>query len=163
MAGVSETIVKLRTEKGWTQQELADRLVVSRSLVSMWELGIREPDLLSVEKMAGLFGVKTGAIVSGRSFIYFSQEGLWSIEEEIKEMTESDSDENETNERQTEILNSFLSHLNRKNRIIFTSRYLLMKTSKAIGDDLGMSENAVRIRLSRLRNEFKDFYKERRK
>ncbi|MBR6934597.1 MAG: helix-turn-helix transcriptional regulator, partial [Clostridia bacterium] len=48
MAGVSETIVKLRTEKGWTQQELADRLIVSRSLVSMWELGIREPDLLSV-------------------------------------------------------------------------------------------------------------------
>ncbi len=79
MAGVSETIVKLRTEKGWTQQELADRLVVSRSLVSMWELGIREPDLLSIERMAELFGVKTGAIVSDRSFVYFSQEELWSI------------------------------------------------------------------------------------
>lgn len=63
MAGVSETIVKLRTEKGWTQQELADRLIVPRSLVSMWELGIREPDLLSIERMAELFGVKTGAIV----------------------------------------------------------------------------------------------------
>ena len=79
MTGVSETIVKLRTEKGWTQQELADRLTVSRSLVSMWELGIREPDLLSVEKMAELFGVKTGAIVYDRSFVYFSQEELWSI------------------------------------------------------------------------------------
>lgn len=79
MAGVSETIVKLRTEKGWTQQELADRLVVSRSLVSMWELRIREPDFLSIERMAELFGVKTGAIVSDRSFVYFSQEELWSI------------------------------------------------------------------------------------
>jgi len=29
--------------------------------------------------MAELFGVKTGAIVSGRSFVYFSQEELWSI------------------------------------------------------------------------------------
>ena len=79
MAGVSETIVKLRTEKGWTQQELAYRLIVSRSLVSMWELGIREPDLLSIERMAELFGVKTGAIVYDRSFVYFSQEELWSI------------------------------------------------------------------------------------
>jgi transcriptional regulator with XRE-family HTH domain len=34
MTGVSETIIKLRTEKGWTQQELADRLIVSRSLIN---------------------------------------------------------------------------------------------------------------------------------
>ena len=163
MTDLSETIIKLRTEKGWTQQELADRLTVSRSLVSMWELGIREPDLLSVERISELFGVKTGEIVTDTSFVYFSREELGSIEEEIKEMTESDPDENVTNERQTEILNSFLSHLNRKNRIIFTSRYLLMKTHKAIGDDFGMSENAVRTRLFRLRNELKVFYKERRK
>ena len=57
MAGASETIVKLRTEKGWSQQELADRLLVSRSLVSMWELGSRKPDRFSVERMADLFGV----------------------------------------------------------------------------------------------------------
>ena len=79
MTDLSEMIIELRTEKVWTQRELADRLIVSRSLVSMWELGIREPDLLSVEKMAELFGVKTGAIVSDRSFVYFSQEELWSI------------------------------------------------------------------------------------
>jgi transcriptional regulator with XRE-family HTH domain len=79
MTDLSETIIELRTEKGWMQQELADRLIVSRSLVSMWELRIREPDFLSIERMAELFGVKTGAIVSDRSFVYFSQEELWSI------------------------------------------------------------------------------------
>ena len=88
MRETQKKIKALRVSAGLSQQELADRLIVSRSLVSMWELGIREPDLLSVEKMAELFGVKTGAIVSGRSFVYFSQEELWSIEEEIKEMTE---------------------------------------------------------------------------
>ena len=163
MTGVSETIIKLRTEKGWTQQDLADRLIVSRSLVSMWELGTRKPDRFSVERMAELFGVSSGDIVTDVSFVYYSQEELESIEKEIEEMTKSNSSENETNEYLAEIINSFISQLSRKNRTIFTSRYMLMKTCGAIGNDLGMSETSVRARLLRLRNELKDFYKERRK
>ena len=56
MSKISEAIIRLRTEKGLTQQDLADQLLVSRSLVSMWELGERTPDILSVEKISELFG-----------------------------------------------------------------------------------------------------------
>ena len=160
MAGASETIVKLRTEKGWSQQELADRLLVSRSLVSMWELGSRKPDRFSVERMAALFGVSAEDIISDNSFAYYSREELESIEKEIEEMTESDPNENETNEYRAAVINSFISQLSRKNRIIFTSRYMLMKTCRAIGNDLDMSEASVRARLMRLRNGLKDFYRE---
>ena len=94
MDGGQRTInefIKLRTEKGWTQQDLGDRLFVSRSLISMWELGIRKPDRISVERMAELFGVKEGDIVSDTSFVYFSQKELGLIEEEIREIAESDA------------------------------------------------------------------------
>ena len=84
MTGISETLIKLRTEKGWTQHELADRLNVSRSLVSMWELGTRMPDYLTVEKIAGLFGVSVGDINPDRRFVYFSKEELETIEEDEK-------------------------------------------------------------------------------
>ena len=163
MADVSETIIKLRTEKGWTQQDLADRLFVSRSLVSMWELGIRKPDRISVERMAELFGVKEGDIVSDTSFVYFSQKELGLIEEEIREIAENDANENETKEHRAAVINDFISRLSKKNRIIFLSRYLLMKTCKAIGADLGISEASVRSRLSRLRVGLKTFYKDKTK
>ena len=44
MADAVKTIADLRAEKGLTQQELADQLAVSRSLVSLWESGARTPD-----------------------------------------------------------------------------------------------------------------------
>ena len=37
----ANTLKKLRTDKGISQQQLADMMVVSRSAVSMWELGAR--------------------------------------------------------------------------------------------------------------------------
>jgi transcriptional regulator with XRE-family HTH domain len=157
MTDISETIIRLRTEKGWTQQDLADRLFVSRSLVAMWELGTREPDVLTVERMAEFFEVNVGDVIPDRRFVYFSFEEYETIKEEINEITKIDSFGDETRERQASVLNNFLSHLNRKNRIIFASRYLLMKTCKAIGNELGMSETSVRTRLFRLRNELKDF------
>ena len=45
-------IAELRKEIGLTQQELADRLYVSRQLVSKWESGDRRPDYKTVEKIA---------------------------------------------------------------------------------------------------------------
>jgi transcriptional regulator with XRE-family HTH domain len=41
--GVSENIVKLRTLTNTTQQQLADIAGVSRSAVSLWEIGKAEP------------------------------------------------------------------------------------------------------------------------
>lgn len=49
---------KLRTDKGISQQQLADMMVVSRSAVSMWELGTRLPDVSMILRLADCLGVE---------------------------------------------------------------------------------------------------------
>ena len=56
---LSEKIINLRKSRGWSQEELAERLNVSRQSVSKWESGISNPDLDKIVAMSTLFGVTT--------------------------------------------------------------------------------------------------------
>ena len=53
----AERLKDLRTEKRIGQIELADKLQVSRGIISLWENGLREPTLSSLVKIAVFFGV----------------------------------------------------------------------------------------------------------
>jgi len=46
-----------RTRKGWTQDELAEKLFVSRQSVSKWENGANYPNIEILIKLSDLFGV----------------------------------------------------------------------------------------------------------
>ena len=48
---------KLRCEYGMTQEELAQRLFVSRSAVSKWETDAGYPNIESLKHLSHLFGV----------------------------------------------------------------------------------------------------------
>lgn len=52
-----EILLRLRKAKDWTQGELAQRLKVKQGTISQWEQGERSPSLLSLRKIACLFGV----------------------------------------------------------------------------------------------------------
>ena len=65
MSGFSETLARLRRSRGMTQAELAAKLGISKSAVSMYERGNREPELDLLETMADLFGV-TASTMLGR-------------------------------------------------------------------------------------------------
>ena len=56
---LSDKIVALRRKFGWTQEELAEQLGVSRQSVSKWESGASLPDVDRVLEMSALFGVST--------------------------------------------------------------------------------------------------------
>lgn len=53
----NEKLMKLRKEKGMTQEELAFELGVSRQSVSKWELGECEPDISKLKEISKLFQV----------------------------------------------------------------------------------------------------------
>ncbi|MBR4078777.1 MAG: helix-turn-helix domain-containing protein [Christensenellaceae bacterium] len=59
MMNLSEKIIKLRKQQGWSQEELAERMNISRQSVSKWESGASVPDLDKILAMSSLFGVTT--------------------------------------------------------------------------------------------------------
>ncbi len=56
---LADKITMLRKRSGWSQEELAERLGVSRQAVSKWESGTSLPDLDRIIKMSELFCVST--------------------------------------------------------------------------------------------------------
>ena len=64
---VGERIARLRSEKGMTQVELAEKLGVSDKAVSKWELGGCYPDVTMFPLLADIFGVSVDFLMRGGS------------------------------------------------------------------------------------------------
>ena len=56
---LSEKIMELRKKSGWSQEELAEQLGVSRQSVSKWENGESVPELDKIIRMSELWNVST--------------------------------------------------------------------------------------------------------
>ena len=54
---LSDKILTLRKRGGMSQEELAEKLNVSRQAVSRWELGSAQPDANNILQISKLFGV----------------------------------------------------------------------------------------------------------
>ena len=60
---LAEKILSLRTQRGMSQDDLAEKLEVSRQSVSKWETAQSTPDLDKIIKLANLFGVTVDELV----------------------------------------------------------------------------------------------------
>lgn len=56
---LADKIIQLRKKSGWSQEELAAQMGVSRQSVSKWESGQSIPDLDKILKLSALFNVST--------------------------------------------------------------------------------------------------------
>ena len=56
---LADKIIKLRKKNGWSQEELANKMNVSRQAVSKWESAQTIPDLEKIVQLSSLFGVTT--------------------------------------------------------------------------------------------------------
>lgn len=54
-----EKLQKLRKDNGLSQEQLADKIEVSRQALSKWELGVATPDTENVLHISRIFGVST--------------------------------------------------------------------------------------------------------
>ena len=59
-----EKLLKLRKERGWTQEELAAQIHISRQALSKWEQGTALPDTENVLQVSRLFGVSTDYLLN---------------------------------------------------------------------------------------------------
>ena len=65
----SQSLKKLRLEKGLTQSQLAEALGISKSAISMYECGNREPELDVLEQFADFFGVDLNALAGREALV----------------------------------------------------------------------------------------------
>ena len=56
---LAHKIIRLRKKNGWSQEELAEKMNVSRQAVSKWEAAQTTPDLEKILQLGNLFGVTT--------------------------------------------------------------------------------------------------------
>lgn len=78
MSEFKDIILKLRTERGFTQGKLADELGTSKSTVGMWEMGVRYPSKELYEAIADYFNVDMDYLYGRtniRKKIHFDNDG----------------------------------------------------------------------------------------
>ena len=60
----ADTLKKLRSEKGLSQNDIAKRMYVTHATVSRWENGSRLPDAVMISRLAGVLGVDVNRLLS---------------------------------------------------------------------------------------------------
>ena len=60
-----DVILQLRIQNGWTQEELAEKLCVTRQAVSRWETGATTPKPATLKQLSALCDVSLHALLGG--------------------------------------------------------------------------------------------------
>ena len=60
----ADTLKKLRTEKGLSQRELAEKMYVTRTAITKWENGNRLPDAAMIKRLSEVLGTDVNILLS---------------------------------------------------------------------------------------------------
>ena len=137
-----QKIAKLRTNAGITQEQLAEKLYVTRVMVSKWERDICQPDYNTVLKIAEILSVSPDEIMSREEAV---------INELYSFLFDTDSSD------LIKDLNMFLETLNSRDRSIFIRRYYFLEDINIISEHYGIKEGTVRTVLMRTRKKFRKY------
>lgn len=147
---IGENIAIYRKKLNMSQEELGEKLFVSRSLVSLWELGDRFPDYNSIVRMSEIFGVSPKDIVPDERYGYVDG-GADNVISELSECMEDVPDDVDLEAA----VKRFVGKLKPRDNDIFMSRYFKTESIKSIAERLNIRESSVRSKLSRLRSKLK--------
>lgn len=81
-----EKLFSLRKQKGFTQEELAEYLNVSRTAISKWESGRGYPNIDSLKSIAKLFSITVDELLSGDELIVIAQEESKKKENSLRDL-----------------------------------------------------------------------------
>ena len=88
---INEKIYSLRKKSGWSQDELADKLSVSRQSVSKWETGDSVPEPTKLLALAKIFSVTTDYLLDDSKQEYSPPQAAKSIDTADKVMSKAES------------------------------------------------------------------------
>lgn len=81
---IGDKIMSLRKERGYSQEELASLIGVSRQSVSKWELNDSVPDLDKIVRISELFDISTDELIRDNIKITAEQNGLTMNDSEVQ-------------------------------------------------------------------------------
>ncbi|MFZ2647283.1 MAG: helix-turn-helix transcriptional regulator [Lactococcus chungangensis] len=127
MATFAERLKFLRKEKKLTQQELADKLGMSRVGYGYWEKGSREPDLKMLLKLSELLNASLDYLMGNSDYNFMDTKQMI-----LKSMTANESEQKEI-ERQSQVffIESILIQIVFLNRTYDDIRELLIKNGSS--------------------------------
>ena len=90
----AERLKELRKDKNMTQVQLAEALGVSKGTVAMWEIGKREPNFETLNRLSDIFDKRIDYILgysNDASSARFTEEdidqlGRWEVEDQFREI-----------------------------------------------------------------------------
>ena len=82
---LSEKIMLLRKKQGWSQEELANRLNISRQSISKWESGQSQPDIDKIILLSQLFQVTTDYLLLDQENEEHRQIGIYLSLSQVQE------------------------------------------------------------------------------
>ena len=71
---LSEKLQKLRTDENLTQEELAEKLYVSRTAISKWESGRGYPSIDSLKAIAKYFHITIDELIGGEEMASLAEQ-----------------------------------------------------------------------------------------
>ncbi|MGN0545876.1 MAG: helix-turn-helix domain-containing protein [Acutalibacteraceae bacterium] len=87
---INEKIYTLRKKFGWSQDELAEKLSVSRQSVSKWETGDSVPESAKIPEIAKIFSVSTDYLLDDSKDEYIFPQAEESIDTADKIMSKGE-------------------------------------------------------------------------
>lgn len=72
----NEKLQKLRADRNLTQEELAEKIYVSRTAISKWESGRGYPSIDSLKSIAGFFEVTIDELISGEEIVTLAEQDI---------------------------------------------------------------------------------------
>ena len=82
----NKKLQELRKQKGLTQEELAEKLYVSRTAISKWESGRGYPNIESLKAIAKLFSVTVDELLSSDEILTLAEEDSKRKEKNFRDM-----------------------------------------------------------------------------
>jgi transcriptional regulator with XRE-family HTH domain len=95
MADLGEKIKKLRFDKKWSQDQLAEKVGVGRQYISRYETGKISPNAENLQKLAEVFGVSIDYLLNDKetknlASVGIKDKNLLNLFAEVEKMDESD-------------------------------------------------------------------------
>ncbi len=90
---LGDKIIALRRQLGWSQEQLAEEMGISRQSVSKWESGMSIPDIDKILKLSEIFGVSTDYLLREEIEVAQPSEGNTEVNDGVRQVSAEEASE----------------------------------------------------------------------